>query len=152
MSNSNDRCRNWAFILYPDSSPSNYIDILRSLMVQACISPLHAPTDDLKPHYHVVLLFGSVKSYEQVLSITKLFNGSFPIPVHDIRQYVRYLIHADNPEKEQFSGMEQIQTFGGLDVGKYNHQYGHSYLYNLLKYFACPLSILIIHPNQFFCQ
>ena len=119
MINSNDRCRNWAFILYPDSAPSNYIDILRSLMVQACISPLHAPADDLKSHYHAVLLFGSVKSYEQVLSITKLFNGTFPIPVHDIRQYVRYLIHADNPEKEQFSGMEQIQTFGGLDVGKY---------------------------------
>ena len=119
MSNSNERCRNWAFIIYPDSMPANYIDILRSLMVQACISPLHAPADDLKPHYHVVLLFGSVKSYEQILSITELFSGTVPIPVHDIRQYVRYLIHADNPEKEQFSGMEQIQTFGGLDVGKY---------------------------------
>ena len=127
MSNSNDRCRNWAFILYPDSAPSNYIDILRSLMVQACISPLHAPADDLKSHYHVVLLFGSVKSYEQVLSVTKLFNGSFPIPVHDIRQYVRYLIHADNPEKEQFSGMEQIQTFGGLDVFNY---FSMSQIYN----------------------
>lgn len=119
MSNSNERYRNWSFIIYPDSMPANYIDILRSLMIQACISPLHSPADDLKEHYHVVLLFGSVKSYEQVLSITKLFNGSFPIPVHDIRRYVRYLIHIDNPEKEQFSGMEQIQAFGGLDVGKY---------------------------------
>lgn len=68
MSNSNERCRNWAFIIYPDSMPANSIDILRSLMVQACVSPLHSPADGLKEHYHVVLLFSTVKSYEQKIN------------------------------------------------------------------------------------
>lgn len=117
MSRIDNRCCNWAFILYPDSAPVNFDELLRSMMVAGCYSPLHSPSD-AKPHYHVVLSYSSKKSYEQVLKAAELFHGTRPEPIHDCRQYVRYLIHADNPDKQQFNESDII-TFGGFDVSKY---------------------------------
>ena len=54
------RTRNFATVIYLDSAPSNWQEILSDLHVQAFVSPYHdkdknANNEDKKPHYHVMI-------------------------------------------------------------------------------------------------
>ena len=56
--------RNWAFVLYPESAPKDWREQLARSGVACAISPLHDrdinPTGEpKKPHYHVILVYGS---------------------------------------------------------------------------------------------
>ena len=57
------RARAWTFIVYPDSAPTNWRDILDSKCIPWVESPLHDPDPDAPPeearkkHYHVSLEF-----------------------------------------------------------------------------------------------
>src|SRR5699024_8223215 len=80
--NKNQRTRNWSIIVYPESAPENWIDILQKEYVKMVVSPLHDkdvnPDDTLKKaHYHVLFMFDGVKSYNQVKSILDSFNPQY---------------------------------------------------------------------------
>lgn len=101
------RKRNWAFIVYPDSAPAKWLETLREMLVPGFVSPLHdkdvnADGEPKKAHWHVLLTFKGLKSYEQVAEIARQFNGTIPQPCKDLRAYARYLCHLDNPEKAQY--------------------------------------------------
>ena len=55
------RTRNYATIVYPESAPKNWLDILREMKFNVLVSPLHDkdvnPEDGeiKKAHYHVLL-------------------------------------------------------------------------------------------------
>lgn len=95
----------WAFIIYPgDSAPDDWLMILRKQFVPMFISPLHQPDDeDLKPHRHVMTMFGSVKSLKQVKEISDLVHGTQPFMIKDKAGYGKYLIHKGWPDKQQFT-------------------------------------------------
>lgn len=102
------RVRNFATVVYPESAPDNWQDILARHCVPAFISPLHDkdvnPTGEpKKPHYHVVLMFEGKKSIAQVTEIFDTINGVGCEQVKSLRGYARYLCHLDNPEKAQYS-------------------------------------------------
>lgn len=113
------RTRNWTFLIYPDSAPSNFLDLLSDLHLPLALSPLHSldlADDGLtykKPHYHVLINFRSVQSYESVMQISKQFSGVKAEPARDNRACFRYLIHADNPEKYQYA-LSDIKLYGGF--------------------------------------
>jgi hypothetical protein len=113
------RTRNFAAIVYPDSAPENWQDILAQQFVQAFISPLHDkdinPTGEAKkPHYHVMIMFDSTKTIEQAKDLFSLINGVGCEKINSTRGYARYLCHMDNPEKAQYSP-EQVRSFCGAD-------------------------------------
>lgn len=115
------RNRGFAFVLYPESAPENWRDIIDSFHVQWAESPLHEFDTDpgtgekKKPHWHIVLNFDSVKSLEQVKKLIAPLNGTIPIPLNSVRGMVRYFAHLDNPEKYQYP-VDQIIGHGGMDV------------------------------------
>lgn len=116
----NERFRDWACIVYPDSAPDNWIDILNNKHLTFGVSPLHDADfngngDEKKPHWHLYLKFSGVKSQEQVKNITFQLNCTIPIHVDSPVGMVRYFIHMDNPEKHQYS-IEDMQCFGGFDI------------------------------------
>ena len=47
MPSRNVKKRNWAFIVYPDSAPADWQEILRQTGLQCVVSPLH--DSDLDP-------------------------------------------------------------------------------------------------------
>ena len=54
--------RNWAFIVYPDSLPVNYEEIITNTGLPMAFSPLHdkdlnATGEAKKPHYHVICYY-----------------------------------------------------------------------------------------------
>lgn len=120
MSNAAERQRNFATIVYPESAPADWIDILNGHHVAALISPLHDKDTDpdgnqKKPHYHVMVMFDSPKNYErQVKPIFEQIGAVGREAVASMRGYARYLCHLDNPEKAQYEQSE-VRALGGAD-------------------------------------
>ena len=115
--------RNWAFVLYPESAPKNWREILMATGLQCAISPLHDkdvnPTGEpKKPHYHIILCYSGPTSYNVVKALTDSLNQPIPQALEQIRGYYRYLTHKDNPEKAQYSEAD-ITTINGFDISDY---------------------------------
>ena len=86
-SNTTARYRNYATVVYPDSAPENWQDIIAELKIPVFISPLHdkdknANGEDKKPHYHVEILFDSQKTKAQAEEVIKSF-GYQTVSPHD---------------------------------------------------------------------
>lgn len=113
------RTRNFATVVYPESAPSDWQDLLAAQFIPTFISPLHDkdknPTgEDKKEHYHVIIMFDSVKTTEQATQIFNLIGGVGCETVNSLRGYARYLCHLDNPEKERYS-TDEVRALSGAD-------------------------------------
>lgn len=111
------RYLSWTFVLYPDSCPENWLDIIKSELVPFAISPLHDRDktelgEPKKPHYHVLLSFRSVKNFEQIKEITDKLNQPIPQPCKDTRGLVRYFLHLDHADKAQYERKDIISGCG----------------------------------------
>src|SRR5699024_9570487 len=120
--NKNQRSRNWSIIVYPESAPENWIDILQKESVKMVVSPLHDkdvnPDDTLKTaHYHVLFMFNGVKSYNKVKSITDNVNDPIPQFVATAKSLTRYILHLDNLEKAQYDSSD-LQAVNGADISE----------------------------------
>lgn len=116
---SDGRFRNYATVVYPESAPDDWQEILSQQFIPAFISPLHDkdinPTGEpKKPHYHVMLMFEGKKSPEQVREIFDLIGGVGVEVVQSLRGYSRYLCHMDNPEKAQYDA-QSVRSLCGAD-------------------------------------
>lgn len=113
--------RNWAFVVYPESAPADWRERLQKSGLQCAISPLHDKDtnpdgEPKKAHYHVILVYGSPTTYNNVKALTNGQLGqTVPQPLEQVRGYYRYLTHADNPEKAQYSAGD-IQLINGFDI------------------------------------
>lgn len=117
-----DRTRNWTVVVYPESAPENWREYLDELHIEWVESPLHewdtnATGEVKKAHWHVLLMFGGVKSYEQVFECIQPLNCPIPQRCHNAKAMVRYMAHLDNPEKHQYS-VADIKAHGGVDLAE----------------------------------
>lgn len=118
---SNDnRTRNWTFVLYEDSAPENWREILDDMHIEWIESPWHDKDingngEPKKKHKHILLLFQGKKSYEQIKELTDMLNQPIPQRCHNAKAMVRYMAHLDNPEKAQYNPSDII-GHGGADV------------------------------------
>ena len=113
------RARNFATVVYPESAPENWREILAEQFIPAFISPLHDkdinPTGEpKKPHYHVVTMYEGKKSEDQARAVFEKIGGVGCEVVQSIRGYARYLCHLDNPEKAQYSP-DDVQSLCAAD-------------------------------------
>ena len=121
------RGRVFMCVVYEDSAPDNWREILRALHVGYLISPYHDKDVNpdgtpKKPHWHVVLIFDCVKSGGQVAELMWTFGGVVsPKPedffVNSLRGIARYLCHMDNPEKWQYDPAD-VEVGGDLDYNE----------------------------------
>lgn len=124
MAKNDVKKRNWAFVVYPESAPADWRERLQKSGLQCAISPLHDKDtnpdgEPKKPHYHVILVYGSPTTYNNVKALTNGQLGqTVPQPLEQVRGYYRYLTHADNPEKAQYSAGD-IQLINGFDIRDY---------------------------------
>lgn len=121
-----NRSRTWVCIVYPESAPADWRDRLDETHVCWCESPLHDKDVDAaaegenklkKAHWHLLFVFESVKSPEQVKELTDSINATMPIRCQSVKGTVRYMAHLDNPEKYQYP-VAEIRGHGGFDVGE----------------------------------
>lgn len=115
------RTRVWTAVVYPESAPENWRDLLDEQHIAWVESPLHDQdvnpgTGELKkPHWHILLSFEGVKTFEQVSAILEPLGCPIPQRCHSTVGTVRYFAHLDNPEKHQYSPAEVV-GHGGFDV------------------------------------
>lgn len=112
--------RYWAFVLYPESAPSDWIDQLAQFGVPAAVSPLHNmdcnPDGEVKKeHFHIILCYSGPTTLNSVKTVTDALNCPMPIPLEQVKGYYRYLTHKDNPEKAQYSEAD-IRCLNGFHV------------------------------------
>ena len=119
----NQKKRNWAFVLYPESAPANWREQLQQTGIQGAISPLHE--HDLNPdgtpkkaHYHIILCYSGPTSFNVVNQLTHSLNQPIPQALEQVRGYYRYFTHMDNPEKHQYDERE-IQTINGFNIADF---------------------------------
>lgn len=116
---SSSRSRNFTTIVYPESAPEDWLSILRSAQVPAVISPIHDKDihDDgicKKPHYHVVLMYDSLKTIDQARELSKTFGGVGCEKVMSTRKMLRYLCHLDEIDKPKYDTMG-VTIIGDID-------------------------------------
>lgn len=115
-----NRARNWTFVAYPESMPSDWQAYLDSCGYVYVVSPLHdrdfnADGTEKKPHYHFLLCFDGKKSAAQVLDIERYLGSNvYPQIVASCKAMIRYFVHLDNPEKAQYNQGDIISH--GADI------------------------------------
>ena len=119
----NVKKRNWAFVLYPESAPIDWVERLQKTGLQCAVSPLHDkdvdPTGELKkPHYHIILCYEGPTSFNVVSALCDSLNQPIPQALEQVRGYYRYFTHKDNPEKYQYSE-DDIKTVNGFNIADF---------------------------------
>ena len=82
----NKKGRAWAFIIYPDSMPSNYEEIITNIGLPLAMSPLHDSDinpdgSPKKPHYHCIVYYENTTTYNKILSrVTRHPLGGVIVP------------------------------------------------------------------------
>ena len=120
------RSNKWAFLLYQESAPENYLDILEEMHIPFVLSPWHdkdvnKETGEFKKaHKHGVLFFESLKSYTQVseLLTEKLNTPSHVEIVMSPKGMYDYFIHAENPEQTLYS-IDEIESGCGFELEQF---------------------------------
>lgn len=115
--------RDWTFIVYPESAPSNWREILDETHMRWVESPLHdkdvnADGEIKKPHWHILLSSDGPITESAVKKILEPLNTPIPKKVGSAKGLVRYMAHLDNPEKYQYS-VDEIIGHNGADVASY---------------------------------
>ena len=116
------KIRNWGGVVYPESAPEDWKEILKLKGISFAVSPLHDKdiSDEVskelkKPHYHIILSFAGPTTDKTVNDIMKELNQPIAIPLESVRGYYRYFTHKDNPDKYQYNE-NLIELFNGFDV------------------------------------
>ena len=115
--------RDWTAIVYPDSAPANWREILDETHYRWVESPLHDkdvnPDGEIKKaHWHILLSSDGPISENTVKEVFKKLNTPEIRKVGSARGLVRYMIHMDNPEKYQYD-IQDIIGHNGADVESY---------------------------------
>ena len=87
---STKRARNWAFVIYPESLPKNWKNIITEIGIPMAVSPLHDkdidPTGEVKkPHYHCIVTYEGPTSYEVVKRKYVIFEFFLPEVIYQVR-------------------------------------------------------------------
>lgn len=115
--------RNWAFVVYPESLPANWEEIITETGLPMAFSPLHDkdvnPGGEIKKaHYHVICYYENPTTSRAVKEyVTDKLNGTIPIKLESMVGMYRYHLHLDNPEKYQYDDRMR-KFFNGFDVNK----------------------------------
>jgi hypothetical protein len=117
------RSKIWNLMVYPDSAPENWKEMLVEEGIFFVCSPLHDKDvldtgERKKAHWHVLLSFTSNKTYKQVLEVAELLNAPIPKKARSTGGSIRYMTHVDSPDKAQYKKSD-IEVYGNIDIEQY---------------------------------
>lgn len=125
MSKKVAKSRYWAFIMYPDSAPEDWKNILIRAALPIAISPIHDrdvknwDTGEMdKSHWHVLCCFDGPTTQANVIRISDSVNATIPIQVFSVKGYYDYLVHPQDTCKTPYSEADRI-NLNGFDVTNY---------------------------------
>ena len=102
------KSRFWTAIVYEDSAPEDWRDIIKISGLRCAISPYHDkdinPTGEpKKPHWHIILCWDGPTTYNNARKFVQdELNTPIPKDLKSVRGLYNYFSHKDNPEKAQY--------------------------------------------------
>jgi len=119
----NIKARAWGVVVYPESAPENWIDLLAETHLQFAVSPLHDKDTNpdgtiKKAHWHVILAWDGPVTKVAAKKLADKINAPQPVKLESVRGAYRYFTHLDNPDKYQYDEKD-IKLFNGFDVSAY---------------------------------
>lgn len=122
MTNS-DKARHWAIVVYPESAPNNWEELLGETHLPFAVSPLHDkdvnPDGEMKKaHWHVILSWDGPVRKSVAIKMAEMVNAPQPVKLESVRGAYRYFVHKDNPDKYQYDE-KGIKVFNGFDISSY---------------------------------
>nr|WP_015237548.1 replication protein [Mycoplasma cottewii]AFY63026.1 plasmid replication initiation protein [Mycoplasma cottewii] len=119
----NMKKRHWAMIIYPESLPENWKQILQETGCEIAYilhdKDINDNGEPKKPHYHVIMSYtNGTTTFSNVRKITEALNAPEPQGIESVGGYYRYLTHKDNPEKYQYDEKD-IVHLNGFSVWNY---------------------------------
>lgn len=109
----NSKSRYWTFVVYEESAPHNWIEIIKSTFLPiAFIYHDRDINDDgtiKKPHYHVFVQYGNTTTYKNIFELfgSICANGHIERVISPTGAY-QYLTHKNRPEKTQYADDEIV--------------------------------------------
>lgn len=122
MTNS-EKARHWAIVVYPESAPENWKELLEEKHLAFAVSPLHDkdvnPDGEMKKaHWHVILSWDGPQRPSAAKKIADMLNAPQPVRLESVKGAYRYFTHKDNPDKYQYDEKD-IRVFNGFDISTY---------------------------------
>lgn len=109
----------WKYVIYPDSAPTLWRDMLDRYGRPWLESPLHTPEGE-KPHWHIIVDHGKKTVYDRACKLCAILSCPHPRFVQYLTRDVRYLAHIDSPKKQQFDLSEEpIISHNGFDLERH---------------------------------
>lgn len=114
------RSRNFRVLLYPDCP--DHVEALKLLQTYPKFSYILHDCDlmddgtEKKPHWHCVLKFNNAK-WVQALAKELGIEPNYVQPSHNVTHDLRYLVHADDPDKFQYDRSD-VSTNAPVDLEK----------------------------------
>ncbi len=157
---SNKKSRVWKLLVYPDSAPEDWKQILEENGQRfVCIlhdkdvwserdekkNPEHRAGEPKKPHYHVMLFFDGETSFNTVSEVASLIKA--PTPQYNLGSastFMRYMLHLGHPEKYQYP-VESLESYNGARIdlviqdNKELHKKAMEFLRNSDIMYVCDL-------------
>ena len=113
------RSYNWECVVWKQSLESQ--DLIYDFRVKGYLSPLH-DKDGGDPHYHWIMCFDSLKSYDQVMQMIEEGGLSECVNtvryVRDLTSSARYLCHLDEKKKFHYDPV-YVECLGGVSYSKF---------------------------------
>lgn len=116
--------RYWWCVIYPESLPEDWMQIIADTGLPCALSPLHQydvdeGTGELKkPHYHLILCWDGPATYSMAKRITDKLNAPIPKALDSLRGGYQYLTHRNYPEKYQYDAKD-IVSINGFNLSDY---------------------------------
>lgn len=141
------KSRTWGIVVYPESAPENWLELIEETYLAFAVSPLHDkdvnPDGEIKKsHWHVILTWDGPVTQSAANKLADKISAPQPIKLESVKGAYRYFTHKDNPEKYQYDEKE-IRLFNGFDISN------HIALTKEEKYEALSRIIDIIENKQF---
>lgn len=121
---SDKRSVRWQFVVYPESLPNGWLNLLVSKQIPCCISPLHdrdykmnsdgTLSDELvKPHYHINFEYDAKRSFANVQEdIQDLCGYPYPKVIRSPAGANAYLTHSYSKDKAMYDEKGIITLLG----------------------------------------
>lgn len=118
------RYRNWGLIVYPESAPKDWVDIINAEGVPWAYI-LHDKDTKVdengeivlkKAHYQVIMKYSTSKTYRQMQRLTGRLRAPNPMILNSLIASGRDLLHLDQKSPHQYKyHISEVHVFNGLD-------------------------------------
>lgn len=152
--------RHFAYVVYPESAPADWIEQLQQTGLSFVVSPLHDKDVDptgtpKKPHYHVIISWGNTTTYRAARGLCDKLRCPRPQALKSPNAMYRYMQHLDNPDKYQYTDIPTtyngwVRPLNAADVVQLKREIWGMVYTNDCQEYGELLMVCVEHGSEYF--